>query len=90
MSQISSVKGVKHPSRRPWLALALGLSWLLPVVQGQTPSTFGPMVEGKLTVSLLAGSPQVMDRSDISKLPTLDRKSKELRRQNLNLLRSAP
>ena len=69
MSQISSAQGVKRTARRPWLALALGLSWLLPVVHGQTPSTFGTMVDGKLTVSLLDGSPQVMDRSDISKLP---------------------
>jgi hypothetical protein len=27
------------------------------------------MVRGKLTVSLLDGTPQVMNRSDISKLP---------------------
>jgi hypothetical protein len=69
VSQISSAQGVKRTARRPWLALALGLSWLLPVVHGQTPSTFGTMVDGKLTVSLLDGSPQIMDRSDISKLP---------------------
>lgn len=67
MSQISLARGVKHTSRRSWLALAL--SCLLPIVHAQTPSNFGTIVEGKLTVSLLDGSPQIIGRSDIAKLP---------------------
>ena len=69
MSQISLAEGVKPASRWSWLALALVLGFPLPTIHGQTASTFGAMVEGKLTVSLLDGSPQVIERSDISKLP---------------------
>lgn len=39
------------------------------IAWGQTPSTFGTMVEGKLTIGLLDRSPRVLDRSDIARLP---------------------
>jgi hypothetical protein len=55
--------------RAPALAGSRSRTYLAPVVHGQIQSTFGTMVKGKLTVSLLDGTPQVMNRSDISKLP---------------------
>jgi hypothetical protein len=56
--------------RRPsplWLILALALSCLVPVIRGQSP--FGMIVEGKLPVGLLDGSPQIIEHSDVAKLP---------------------
>ena len=51
------------------IALAVAFCGISQVSRGQTPSTFGIIVEGKLTVGLLGRSPQVLDRSDIAKLP---------------------
>ena len=70
MSKTSSAKGARQRLHSPlWPALALVLSCQVPVIRGQTPSTFGMIVDGKLTVGLLDRSPQVMERSDIAKLP---------------------
>ena len=51
------------------LAVAFVLLGLYPVINAQIPSTFGTIVEGKLTVGLLDKSPRVLERSDIAKLP---------------------
>jgi hypothetical protein len=51
------------------LILALTVCGLVPVIRGQSPSAFGTIVDGKLTVGLLDRSPQIIERSDIAKLP---------------------
>jgi hypothetical protein len=54
-------------TKTSYLAVALcSFCFALP---GQTPSTFGSIVEGKLTVGLLDKSPQVLERSEIARLP---------------------
>jgi hypothetical protein len=50
-------------------ALVIAFCSLCPATCGQTPSTFGSIVEGKLTVGLLNQSPQSLERSDIARLP---------------------
>jgi Oxidoreductase molybdopterin binding domain len=50
------------------LALAVAFFGLYPAISGQTASTLGTIVEGKLTIGLLDKSPQVVERSDIAKL----------------------
>ena len=54
-----------------WTSLALVIAFcsLCPATRGQTASTFGSIVEGKLTVGLLNKSPQILERSDIVRLP---------------------
>ena len=59
------------------LTVAVALLGLYSAISGQTPSTFGTIVEGKLTVGLLDKSPQVLERSDIAKLPHKTVKIKE-------------
>ena len=49
--------------------LAVALCSLCPALLGQPSSTFGSIVEGKLTVGLLDKSPQILERSDIARLP---------------------
>lgn len=49
--------------------LAVALCSFCPALPGQSPSTFGNIVEGKLTVGLLDKSPQVLERSEIARLP---------------------
>lgn len=49
--------------------IALGVAALgRPAQAGQAPSTFGIIVEGKLTIGLPGQTPQVLDRSDLAKL----------------------
>ena len=68
MSKVSSKNREWRRTPR-WIALAIVFCSLSHVGRGQTPSTFGIIVEGKLTVGLLDRSPQVLDRTDIAKLP---------------------
>jgi hypothetical protein len=49
--------------------LIVALCSLCPALSGQPASTFGSMVEGKLTVGLLDRSPQTLERSEIARLP---------------------
>ena len=60
---------------------------LCPAIRAQTSSTFGIIVEGKLMVGLLDKSPQVLERSDIAKLPhtTVKVKASGAERQYANL-----
>ena len=60
-------------------ALSLALCCQLPVVRCQTPSTLGTIVDGKLTVGLLDRSPQIIERSDIAKLPHIKAASASMR-----------
>src|SRR5882672_1763389 len=48
--------------------LAVALCSFCPALPGQSTSTFGSIVEGRLTVGLLDRSPQILERSDIAKL----------------------
>lgn len=50
-------------------AFVIAFCSLCPATRGQTPSTFGSIVEGKLTVGLLNQPPQSLERSDIARLP---------------------
>jgi hypothetical protein len=70
VSKLFSVEGAwRNLASVPRLTLALILCCPAPVIRGQDPSTFGMIVEGKLTVGLLDRSPQVVERSEIAKLP---------------------
>ena len=50
-------------------ALVIAFCSLCTAARGQPPSAFSSIVEGKLTVGLLDKSPQVLERSDIARLP---------------------
>jgi Oxidoreductase molybdopterin binding domain len=70
VSKLSSAKGAwRHLASVPRLTLALILGCPAPVIRGQDPSTFGMIVEGKFTVGLPDRSPQVVEGSEIAKLP---------------------
>lgn len=78
MTQSSSLhRASMNPVNRPQpLALhrispvlVVALFSLCPTASGQAESTFGTIVEGKLIIGLLDKSPQVVERSDIAKLP---------------------
>jgi len=51
------------------LTLALTIFGHVPLVRSQSPSPFGMIVDGKLTVGLLDRSPQIIERSDFARLP---------------------
>lgn len=70
MSRTSLAKGPRrHPRSVASLTFALALCCPVAVTHGQTSSTFGTIVQGKLTVGLLDRSPQIIERSDIANLP---------------------
>ena len=66
---VAANRGRLLRARCSLFVLAVALFSLYPAINGQTPSTFGTIVDGKLTVGLLDKSPQVLERSDIVKLP---------------------
>ena len=66
---MSKTSSAKRGSWRSTGALAVALCSLCPALPGQPSSTFGSIVEGKLTVGLLDKSPQILERSDIARLP---------------------
>lgn len=58
--------------------IAVGVAALCrPAQAGQAPSTFGIIVEGKLTIGLPGQAPQVLDRWDLAKLPQTTVKVKD-------------
>lgn len=66
--QVAAICGCLPKSYCRSFAAAVAFLILYPV-SGQTPSTFGSIVEGKLIIGLPDKSQQVFERSDIAKLP---------------------